>query len=58
MGNNWIAGAIKKPGALKKTLGVNKKTHKIPTPKILKAASKSGVTGKRARLALTLKKMH
>ena len=40
MAEKWIQKAIKKPGSLRKTLGVSKKT------------------GKRANLALTLKKMH
>lgn len=51
---NWIAGAIKKPGSLKKTLGV-KKGEKIPAKKLEAAAKKPGVTGRRARLAQTLK---
>jgi hypothetical protein len=58
MAKMWIAGAIKKPGALKKTLGISKKTGKIPAKKIKTAAKGLGVTGKRARLAMTLKKMH
>ena len=53
---NWIKKAIKKPGALKKELGV-KKGSKIPAGKLKKAASKGGKEGKRARLAETLKKM-
>jgi len=51
---NWIAGAIKKPGALKKELGV-KKGEKIPAKKLAAAAKKPGVLGKRARLAETLR---
>lgn len=51
---NWIVGAIKKPGALKKELGV-KKGEKIPAKKLAAAAKKKGVEGKRARLAETLK---
>lgn len=51
---NWIAGAIKKPGALKKELGV-KKGEKIPAKKLAAAAKKPGVEGQRARLAETLK---
>jgi hypothetical protein len=51
---NWIAGAIKKPGALHKELGV-KKGEKIPAKKLATASKKSGVEGKRARLAETLK---
>ena len=51
----WIAGAIKKPGALRKTLGV-KKGEKIPAKKLEKAThSKNPTTAKRARLAETLK---
>ena len=51
---NWIAGAIKKPGALKASLGV-KKSEKIPAKKLEAAAKKPGTMGKRARLAETLK---
>ena len=52
--SNWIAGAIKHPGALRKTLGA-KAGKPIPASKLRAAAKKSGVTGKRARLAITLK---
>ena len=51
---NWIAGAIKKPGALRKELGV-KKGEKIPAKKLAAAAKKKGKEGQRARLAETLK---
>jgi len=51
---NWIAGAIKKPGALRKELGV-KKGEKIPAKKLAAAAKKPGKEGQRARLAETLK---
>lgn len=54
---NWIAGAIKHPGALHKELGVPE-GKKIPAGKLAKAASAGGTLGKRARLAETLKKMH
>ena len=50
----WIQEAIKSPGALRKTLGV-KKGEKIPAKKLAAAAKKPGVTGRRARLAETLK---
>ena len=52
---NWIAGAIKKPGALHKELGVPQ-GKKIPASK-LKAAehSKNPTERKRANLAETLK---
>jgi len=52
----WIQGAIKKPGALRKSLGV-KKGQKIPASKLNAAAKKGGKLGQRARLAKTLKKM-
>ena len=51
---NWIANAIKKPGSLKKSLGV-KKGEKIPAGKLAIAAKKPGKMGQRARLAQTLK---
>jgi hypothetical protein len=54
MAEKWIQKAIKKPGALKESLGV-KKGEKIPAGKLTSAAKKSGVTGQRARLAQTLK---
>ena len=50
----WIKEAIKKPGALKKSLGV-KKGEKIPAGKLTAAAKKPGKMGQRARLAQTLK---
>lgn len=56
--DKWIQGAIKKPGALRKTLGV-KKGEKIPEAKLKKAEhSKNPITAKRARLAETLKKIN
>jgi hypothetical protein len=54
----WIQGAIKKPGALRKSLGV-KKGSKIPQEKLKKSEhSKNPTTAKRARLAETLKGFH
>ena len=53
---NWIAGAIKKPGALRESLGV-KKGQTIPAKKLAKAAKAPGKMGQRARLAQTLKGM-
>ena len=50
----WIQGAIKKPGALKKALGVAK-DETIPSGKLQAAAKKKGKIGQRARLAMTLK---
>ena len=54
---NWIQKAVKKPGALRKSLGV-KKGQKIPAGKLKAAAKKSGKLGQRARLAMTFKKMN
>ena len=53
-GGKWIQKAIKKPGALKSSLGV-KKGEKIPASKLAKAAKAPGKMGQRARLAQTLK---
>jgi len=53
-GKNWIAGAIKKPGALRSQRGTPKgKT--IPAKTLAAAAKKGGKMGQRARLAQTLK---
>ncbi len=57
MAKNWIAGAIKKPGALRRSLGA-KKGQKIPAGKLAAAAKKGGKLGRRARLAQTLKKLN
>lgn len=54
---NWIQGAIKKPGALHKALGVPQ-GEKIPAAKLAAAAEKGGKLGARARLAMTLKKLN
>ena len=54
MAKNWIKGAIKKPGSLRKSLGV-KKGQKIPAKKLNAAAKKGGKLGQRARLAKTLR---
>lgn len=53
----WIAGAIGKPGALHRELGV-KAGRKIPAATLAAAAKKGGVEGKRARLAQTLRSFH
>jgi len=52
----WIQGAIKKPGALHKSLGVPA-GKKIPAAKLEKASHASGKLGQRARMAMTLKGM-
>ncbi len=54
--DKWIQGAIKKPGALHKQLGVPE-GKKIPAKKLAKAAKAPGKLGQRARLAETLKGM-
>lgn len=52
---NWIESAVKKPGALRRSLKI-KAGHKIPKKKLDKALnSKNKLTAKRARLAKTLK---
>jgi|TARA_R100001530_G_scaffold117623_1_gene84758 hypothetical protein len=56
MPKRWIQKAIKKPGALRKTLGI-KKGKTIPVSKLKTAAKKGGKIGQRARLAITLKKL-
>lgn len=54
---NWVAGAVKHPGALHKELGVPA-GKKIPVSKIDKAAhSKNPTLKKRAVLAKTFAKM-
>ena len=59
-GGNWIQGAIKKPGSLtataKKAGKVNKE-GKINKSWLREKAQGSGVTAKRARLAITLGKL-
>jgi len=52
----FIQKAIKKPGALRKSLGI-KKGEKIPASKLKAAAKKKGKMGQQARLAITLKKL-
>jgi len=54
---NWIAGAIKKKGALRAELHA-KKGQPIPASKLNKAAKAGGKLGQRARLAKTLKSFH
>jgi hypothetical protein len=56
MAEKWIQKAIKKPGALRKSLGT-KEGQPIPAKKLAAAAKKPGKLGQRARLAQTLKKM-
>jgi len=56
MAEKWIQKAIKKPGALRKELGV-KEGKTIPAKKLAAAVKKPGKLGQRARLAETLKGM-
>jgi len=56
MAEKWIQKAIKKPGALRESLGA-KPGKPIPAKKLATAAKKPGKLGQRARLAQTLKKM-
>ena len=54
---NWISKVIKKPGSLRKALGV-KAGEKIPSDKLAKASkSKNSKLKKRAVLAETLKRL-
>ena len=52
-----IKKAIKKPGALRKELGIKKGT-KIPKDKLNAAAKKKGKLGQRARFAQTLRRLN
>ena len=52
----FIQKAIKKPGSLRKSLGI-KKGKTIPASKLKAAAKKPGKLGQRARFAITLKKL-
>jgi len=56
MAKNFIAGAIKHPGALHRELGVPE-GQKIPASKIAKAAHAGGKLGQRARFAQTLARL-
>lgn len=55
-GGKFIQEAIKKPGALRASLGV-KEGKTIPAGKLAKAAKAPGKLGQRARFAQTLKKL-
>lgn len=52
----WIQKAIKKPGALRRQLGV-KEDKTIPESRLEAAAKAGGTLGRRARLAITLRKL-
>ena len=56
---NWIKGAIKKPGALRRQLGL-KKGQKVTAAKLNKLGKKKGISGttkRRVALARTLGKL-
>jgi hypothetical protein len=59
MAKKWIQKAVKKSkkGSLRRSLGV-KKGKTIPIKRLRAAAKKKGKLGRRARLALTLRRMH
>lgn len=58
MSDDWIAGAVGKPGALHRQLGVPE-DEKIPAKKLAKAEHSDNPTlAKRANLAATLKRLH
>ena len=54
MAEKWIQKAVKRPGALRESMGV-KGDKLIPTKKLAAAAKQPGKMGQRARLAQTLK---
>jgi len=56
MAKNWIQGMNMKKGALRRSLGV-KKGKDIPEEELEEASKKPGKMGKRAKLAMTLKKL-
>lgn len=56
MAKKFIQKAIKKPGALRASLGI-KKGKTIPSDMLAKAAKKKGKMGQRARFAQTLAKL-
>ena len=56
MAKKWIQDAISKPGALHRELGIPQ-GHSIPQATLESAANKGGKLGRRARLAMTLKRM-
>lgn len=60
MAGGWIQKAIKKPGALRETArraGAMTRSGTIKKAWLRAQAKKGGLTGRRARLALTLGRM-
>lgn len=61
MAGNWIQSAIKHPGTLREMAaheGAMTKGGTIRKEWLFRAAKRKGKVGQRARLALTLGKMH
>jgi len=56
MARKWIQKAIRHKGALRRTLKV-KKGKTISVKRLRVAARRKGVTGRRARLALVLRRL-
>lgn len=56
-GKKWIQKAKIKKGALHQEMGIPQ-DKKIPVAALKKAAKKGGKEGKRANLAITLKKLN
>jgi hypothetical protein len=54
---NWISSAISRPGALHRQLGIPMR-RRIPVAVLERAAQRSGTLGRRARLALTLRRLN
>jgi len=57
MAEKWIQKADIKKGALHRQLGISE-DKKIPVSLLRRLAKKGGLIGRRARLALTLIKLH
>jgi hypothetical protein len=53
----WIQRAIRKPGALRKQLGA-KEDETLSHSEVEKASRQGGKIGKRAKLALLLRRFH
>jgi hypothetical protein len=56
MAKRWIQSAVKRPGALRRSLHVPA-GEKIPVSKLRVAAKAPGKLGVRARFALTMRKL-
>ena len=55
----WISGAIQSPGSLRETAAREGALHDgIDRPWLERAEKRPGKTGRRARLAVTLRGMH